>query len=164
MSNAEQQILAAECRALSWYLIRRPPGPYVTDKYCSAHLDGNILHSPDCDAFDSLLIRLARQHRFLIKMVDLYTALFFKRALLRRKLVLLLAILESAPTTYAYFDAPDALTRFGFCLRTLRRGVVLAGMLLVSLVTLAPLHIGLRTRAGHDVSKVRNREHAPPVQ
>jgi hypothetical protein len=162
MHSSERDVLAAECRSFSLYLMNQLPDAYVVEKYCTAHAAGNILDSPHCNAFDAALVRLAPRNRFFTRLIDLYTSLFFKRALVRRKLVLLLAILESAAPSYAYFDSTDGLGPFAFCWMALRRGFVFLVVLMLSLVSLLPLHLGLRARGEHGVRGARSNGRPAP--
>jgi nucleoside-diphosphate-sugar epimerase len=148
---AGQDVLAAECRTFTAYLTGQEPDPYVVAKYCQAHAAGNILHGGVSDAFDGLLLRLARRNRIGIGMVDLYTALFFKHALVRRKLVLLLAILESSPATFAYFDSTDSENTLTLGAMAVQRGLAGAGLLLLAAVFILPAHLRLRATGRHGV-------------
>ena len=162
MDSTERDALAAECRTFSLYLMNHTPGPYVVEKYCAAHAAGNILHTTEHDALDPALMRLARRNGVLLRAVDLYTSLFFKHALVRKKLVLLLAILESTADTHPYFDSTDALGTVGFCVQAVRRGVVCGALLLVSLVAILPVHFGLRASGERAVRRARsNGRYAP---
>jgi hypothetical protein len=156
MLSAERDLLAAECRTFSTYLIGREPAAYVIEKYCQAHAAGNILHIPKHDALDAILVRVAARRHFFTRVVDLYTSLFFKHALVRKKLVLLLAILESASATHAYFDVPDPVSRLELGWLIVQRGLVSGAALLVSLVSILPLHLGLRARNESGLRGVRD--------
>ena len=144
MSNAEIETLSAECRMFAAYLINQVPSPYIIEKYRDAHAAGNIFYRAERNTLDNVLLRLAMSNRLFLKLVDLYTSLFFKRALVRKKLVLLLAILESASPTNSYFDMHDPLGKVRFSMMAVHRGIVVALALLLSLVSILPLHLGLR--------------------
>lgn len=161
MHSAERDTLAAECRTFSAYLIGQDPGPYVVEKYRAAHGAGNILYIRERDALDTLLVRLASRNHFFTRLIDLYTSLFFKHALVRKKLVLLLAILESAPATHAYFDSTDSLSTLRFGAMTLQRGLVSGVLLLLSLVSILPLHLVLRAKGANGMRVRDNGRHAP---
>lgn len=161
MDSCERDVLAAECRTFSVYLTNQVPSPYVVSKYCEAHSAGNIFYSPERDALDAALVSLASRNRILTRMVDVYTSVFFKRALMRKKLVLLLAISESAPATHAYFDATDALGTLGFCWKIAQHGLVCGAVLMLSLVCILPLHLVLRATADLGLRVRNNGRHAP---
>jgi len=156
MLSSERDALVAECHTFSRYLTNQAPSAYIVEKYCEAHAAGNILHDTGHDALDAVLVRLARRNGVFIRVVDLYTSLFFKHALVRKKLVLLLAILESAAATHPYFDSTDGLGTFAFCMRTVQRGVICGALLLVALVAILPLHLGLRARGERGLPRARN--------
>ena len=84
-----------ECQVFCEYLLSCAPQSYAVRKYVDAHEV-----SPKFSAgnrFDDLLLRVARVHPVLTKLADSYARLFVPNALLRKKLILLLAILETSP-------------------------------------------------------------------
>lgn len=94
MHNEEQ--LHKECEKLSLYLTGMRPDNYVSEKYMHAHISDNITIAGDQPSvFDRFMISVATINPFLASLVDNYTKVFFKKALIRKKMVLLLAILES---------------------------------------------------------------------
>jgi nucleoside-diphosphate-sugar epimerase len=96
--------LDAECDVFTRHLIGRTPDAYVRAKYLEAHTALPAL-SPR-DAFDSFLVSFARRGRLFAKVAGAHAALLAPAALLRKKMVLLLAILETCPPTHRMIDAP----------------------------------------------------------
>ncbi len=82
-----------ECRVFTRYLAGCAPSTYVTRKYVEAH------HLPaysNGNRFDHYLLRVATRSARLTRTADSYARFFCSNALLRRKLILLLAILETS--------------------------------------------------------------------
>jgi|GEM_PF-852457 hypothetical protein len=149
MSNEQtlSQVLDLECNTLTHYLIQRAPTPYILAKYREAHQVSPKLARLGAAPFDRFLVELSRKNIALTKLVDAYTALFFRNAAVRKKMVLLLAILESCAPTYPIFDQPDANGRAAFLLCFVRQGIVFALSLMVAAILLLPLHLGFELGA-----------------
>ncbi len=131
--------LERECRALASYLIGRLPEPYVIEKYAEAHRRAAPYTSGD--RFGRTLTRIARTHPALAKPADSYARLFAPRSLLRKKLVLLLAILETSAPSYRLIDEADAVPRPLLLLRIVGRGAASLLSLLAGVLVLLPLHL-----------------------
>lgn len=137
-----------ECEVLTRYLVGHQPGPYVVEKYVEAH---RITDSySDAGGFGRMLTRIARTHPSLARSADAYARLFAPRSLLRRKLVLLLAILETSAPTYALLDRVDAVSKPRLVLRLAARttGSVLA--LLAGTLLLLPMQLVFGLLGGED--------------
>jgi nucleoside-diphosphate-sugar epimerase len=130
--------LARECATFTAHVVGGAPTPAVVDAYVRAHTV-----SPRFDpetAFDRRLVAFARRHRAAARFADQYARLAAPTSLLRRKLVLLLAILETTPPHYRAIDAPLAGGRLGTVAALAGRGVAAAAAAIVAVVVLAPLH------------------------
>src|SRR5512136_1723937 len=102
-------MLADECNVFCGYLINQKPNNYVLTKYCQAHRLGGRYKGDNARTFDRMLTQIAGVNPFLTGLADSYARFFCKSATLRKKLVLLLAILESCGPTCRCFDMPDPL-------------------------------------------------------
>jgi hypothetical protein len=149
MSNEQTaaRLLDLECKTLTHYLIKRAPTPYILAKYREAHQVSPKLARLGTKPFDNLLVELSRKNIALTKLVDSYTAVFFRNAAVRKKMVLLLAILESCAPTYPIFDQPDANGRAAFLFCFVRHGIVFALSLIVAALLFLPLHLGFELSA-----------------
>jgi hypothetical protein len=134
-------VLDRECLVFARYLTGRQPSAYAMTKYRDAHHRDARLGAGTAPRFDRLLVSLARAHGLGAWLVDAYTAVFFKPAIVRKKWVLLVAILESAAPTAEFFDVPETGGRLALLGRLAWRGVMFGAGLLVSLVLLLPLHL-----------------------
>ena len=98
--------LARECDVFCRYLVDQRPSDYVRKKYRMAHELGDL--GPPRLGFDSLLLRIARSSRWATLLVDTYSVLLARNSSVRRRLVLLLAILESCSPSCDFFDATES--------------------------------------------------------
>jgi len=130
--------LARECRALTVHLTGHGPPPYVVDKYRDAH--ARLARLQSGSAFDRILVNIAVYHPLLARLADSYTAVFARGALVRRKWVLLLALLETTGSTASHFDQPDYPSLARLALSALRMAAGYTAFLALSIVTMLPLH------------------------
>ncbi|WHZ24622.1 MAG: hypothetical protein OJF47_003734 [Nitrospira sp.] len=138
---ALQPDLNRECELFSEYLIDLRPSDYVLRKYQEAHHLGHPSVGRSVQRFDHILMRLALRHVFSLRLADTYSGLFYKEALLRRKLVLLLAILECSPDAFDRLDRPDLHAQSTLYRRLVIKGVTLVATALLAVLLLAPIHV-----------------------
>jgi hypothetical protein len=131
--------LDRECTAFATYLTGRGPSDYVKENYRLAHERGEMATLSEPGAFERALVRLALLP-VAARVVDVYTALFMKRALVRKKLVLVLAILECSAPSYDYFERPDRGGLVGSVARLALRSLASAAALAVGALVLGPAH------------------------
>lgn len=136
-----KRVLDRECLAFSVYLIRQRPNEYVLAKYRDAHDASGIVELNEKSFLDRFLIGVAAVHPIGAKLVDAYTAVFYKRSAVRRKWILLLAILESCAPTFKYFDLPDGGGRFSMAARLLWQGLGFILAFSLSVILFAPAHL-----------------------
>lgn len=128
-----------ECNVFCYYLINQKPSKYVLEKYQDAHRVGSINRNIDSN-FDKLLISIAKIS-FFTKLVDVYTSIFFKGAVFRKKLILLLAILESCAPTCYYLDSVTISGKAMLFVRIFQKVLLSMFSLLLSIIILMPLHV-----------------------
>lgn len=130
--------LSRECLVFSYYLIGEKPNEYIIEKYQHGHRSRSFVpKSP----LDKILTKLAGLHPVFTRLSDVYSSNFYKGSILRQKLVLLLAILESSAPTYKYFDIDRVSSKPNFFARLVWVGVTFILMLFISAVLLVPLQI-----------------------
>jgi len=95
--------LDAECRVFTRHLLGCDPDEYVVGQYRNAHAVVPALAA--LGRFDSTLIAFARFSPLCAHIADSYAGLFQREATLRKKLVMLLAILETRPPFHQAIDA-----------------------------------------------------------
>jgi hypothetical protein len=125
--------LQRECDVFCRYLVGTPASAYVMAKY-------RDFHSRDpfqLDRFERFLVRVAACGPLFARFADTYASRFARRAILRRKLVFLLAVLESAPPSADYIDTVDESV---VLLRMAGATAVYLTLLVAGAVLLAPAH------------------------
>lgn len=137
--------LGGECRVFSRYLARQEPTPYVLRSYQRlCQLDP--LSAAPLPLIDRSMLTVARWGVLPARSADAYARMFRPYGPLRRRLILLLAILENSPPG----DAPLQRASEGSRTRIVAGVVVslLAGAacLLAGTLLLGPLHLVGKTR------------------
>lgn len=140
--------LVGECARLCTYLVGSEPDAYVTRKYVEAHerLHPRLGGAAGPDA----MVALARRGAHAAGLVDAYTRVFRRESLFRRKLILLVAILECAPSTAARFEAaaPSSPVRVVARLLPSMTGFLLRLLISLPVVGSVDLLSRLRSRSG----------------
>lgn len=97
-------ILERECAVFTRFLTGLDPSGYVRTRYVAAHAVRP--HFAETTPRETRLVALAAAGRFWCRLADAYAALFEPQGLLRRKLVMLLAVLETCPPYFEVLDRP----------------------------------------------------------
>jgi hypothetical protein len=139
-SSLEPHVLDRECNVLSEYLTGRNPSDYVLNKYREASARSNLFPDSGKNPFDQFLLNISALHPIAAKLVDAYTSVFFKPSIVRKKCILLLAILESCPIGDEYFDVPESGSKIMLFIKMLWKAEGFFIALTVSIVLLMPLH------------------------
>jgi hypothetical protein len=140
--------LQDECAVFTHYLVGEWPNQYVVGKYREAHAVSHIFENVDPSSFDGFLLNMATNHPFGTRLVDAYTAVFSKSSIFRKKMILLMAILESCAPTYLQFDRPDPTPSLVLVVRLLQRGCAFGLSFFLSTVFLLPIHVGFSVVPG----------------
>jgi nucleoside-diphosphate-sugar epimerase len=136
-----------ECNVFTSYLVSQQPTDYVYKQYEMAVLARNLANDDEFAAFDGKTLRLARRNVFFTRVADAYCAIFHRHGVLRRKLILLLAILEHAAPTAARFDRPKNRGYVGIASNLLILSMSFGLSLLAAIFLLLPFHIYWRSHA-----------------
>lgn len=139
MTPTNHQPLVHECGVFTRYLVSSMPSPYVVEKYLHAH-EKSSAYLPS-DFFDRALVRFASQGPRRTRLADSYACLLARKSALRKKLVLLSAILESCAPSHEIFDFVDADPRPILLARLAGTGVLFLAHLLTGLVLFGPLQL-----------------------
>ena len=134
--NAPQ--LERECRVFTRHLIGSDPGDYVTARYVDAHRvrPGFAPHS----RLDLFLCSFAGASPVTARLADAWAAVFAPGSTLRRKLVLLLAMLESSAPHYRRLEEVSGGRGVAF-VGLIGHGLLAGATLLVSLLIFVPARI-----------------------
>lgn len=129
----------AECRTFVRYLLDASADSYTLATYRDA-----VARMPALaprSAFDDLLLARARHGGLWTRLADAYASLLARDSALRRRLVMVLAILETRAPFHQHIDAPDGAPGAALWLRTTAR-VARAGLSLAAgLVVFVPLRL-----------------------
>ena len=132
--------LARECAILCRLLTGGEPDARIVEAYIRGHAHASL--SAEADGLDRLLLSAARRGVTRARWADAYAAVFQRRGLLRRKLVLLYALLETNPPSHLLFErAPRTRTRALWGLA--RAGTVSVARLLAGVIWFGPRHLTL---------------------
>lgn len=140
--------LDRECTIFCRYLIGQKPNEYVKKKYRAAHQASSLRNSSECRA-DAFLVKVAGIGPWSTKIIDAYTRVFRPFSLVRKKLILLLALLESSAPAHGYLDRVDEGPNPVLFLRFVFRCMVFGLVLMVGVLVIFPAELILRGSAKH---------------
>lgn len=139
MRPAEDLQLQHECEAFFRYLCGPELEPYVLTKYCEAHR--KVAAYTPSGGFDQFLVEFAARGPVSTRMADSYARFFAPRSTLRRKLILLLAIMESSSMASKFLDTVDTQNKFLLSGKFLARGFASAVSLAAGTLLLFPCRL-----------------------
>ena len=135
----DRLILTRESLVFVSYLTGRKPSDYVLKQYVQAHRCGAL--DSGNTRFEQLLIAVARQHRFLARVADAYARFFASRSALRKKLVLLLAVLETSAPSYVWLDDVPSVTQAGTLAAVVGHGMIGVVCLVLGFIIFTPMRL-----------------------
>lgn len=94
--------LERECQSYTRYLIGQPASPYVIEKYKRFHRERDI--AAGLAGFDGVLLSVSARGPLWARLADSYASRWRKNSIVRRKLVLALALLEVANPSFEKLD------------------------------------------------------------
>jgi hypothetical protein len=104
VSSPDADELRNECRLFTQYLLRQDPDSYVLD--CYVRLQPAALEGASLTALpDAVLLETGKSGLLRLRIADAYARIFRPRCLLRRKLILTFAILESSGRFHSRFTS-----------------------------------------------------------
>jgi hypothetical protein len=140
----QPELLNPECAVFTRYLVNQPVNAYLASQYVQCHQ--SISGMQEKDAFDRSLLAFARRGPRFAQIADAYASRFRKDALLRKKLVLLLGLLEVSPPYFRQIEEPHPAP----LAHLLKLAVAYPAALLAGILLLCPVHLiqALRHRPG----------------
>ena len=143
---ASERELEAECDVFARYLTGSGASDYLKRKYREAHAQAQGALGAPSSAFDRALVAVARRGIWCTRSADAHARLFASGGLLRKKLVLVLALLEcSAP---ARVDVPRSRSGAGFFLRAAWLGTSFALLACLATLFFLPLRLACHILGG----------------
>ncbi len=135
------RILDEECHVFSQYLINQPPNKYILKKYREGHETTNMTRNIKLDPFNKLLTKMVKINPLFLKLADTYSTIFHKNSIIKKKLVLMLAILESCSISFDHFDKADTYSKKVQYLKFFQKGLFFFFTLLFSMIILIPIQL-----------------------
>jgi hypothetical protein len=143
--GARVDALALECRTFTQYLVGADPAADVVAAYHRAHVVTAVAPAgASSRPLDRALLRVARLGPVCTRAADSYAAAFARSTVLRRKLVLLVAILESRGETASTIDSADPGGRAAWMFRVGAQITASALMLALAALVIIPLRLWYR--------------------
>jgi hypothetical protein len=131
--------LERECRNFARYLSGQEPSPYIVEKYLDFHQKIGLPKATG--HFDRFLVSTAARGPFRTRLADSYASVFRRKSILRRKLVVVLALLECAPPTFETLDRVPPGGIAGAVVRLIAGGTGYALALLAGTALFGPVHL-----------------------
>ncbi len=131
--------LERECLIYTQYLIGRMPSPYVVNRYLDFHHKSDAMTSLEFDAFDQFLVSVSARGPFWASMADSYASVFRKDSVIRKKLVLTLALLECVAPSFEALDDVDSRSAMAMPVALAWRAAKYAFLLGSSVVVFTPV-------------------------
>jgi hypothetical protein len=141
MTAPEASGLGAECRTFARCIAAVEAPIEIVRRYEEAHARGVVRGATRATRFDCWLVGIARSGRLGFHLADGHSALWRRTGLFRRKLVLLLALLETAPGVHRQVLSGSATSAGSAVLRLLGHGLAGGLALILGTVLLWPLRI-----------------------
>lgn len=132
------EALRRECGILSHYLINSDVNEYTVDKYIQGHIILNIRINNKL--IDRILIKNAIKSSFSISLADVYSSVFYPHAIIRKKILLLIAILECQALSYGHLDSIDEKSKFRLFVKLGKKAISFLVILTLSIILIGPFH------------------------
>jgi hypothetical protein len=139
VNNNVIDVLNKECTVFCRYLINETSNSYILNKYREGHEANPGLQASTAEPFDRLLVQIASKSPFYTSLVDKFTSIFSRFSIFRKKLVFLLAILESCSPTHRNFDFADGSGRPLLLLKMVRKSILFIFVLMLAILIITPL-------------------------
>lgn len=127
-----------ECEILGRYLVNSDVNAYTKEKYIQGH---KKLCIGTANGFiDRLLMKRATKGLFWVGIADVYSSIICRNALIRKKILLMIAILECQQPSYQILDTVEKKHRYWLYLELVKRALVFSANLILSIILIGPFH------------------------
>jgi hypothetical protein len=133
--------VAAECRTFARYLAGTKPSPYVVESYARLLPNADVSASAGTRLIERSLLSVAHLGTVPLRIADAYARFLLPRSLLRRRLILLLAILENSAESERFLNAGEPGGLFAAGARLAVTMVASGLSIAVGVLVFAPLHL-----------------------
>jgi hypothetical protein len=135
--------LERECHTYTRYLIGGIPSQYVLNRYLDFHHKSDAINGAGFDAFDQFLVGVSSRRPFWTSMADSYASVFRKDSVVRKKLVLMLALLECAAPSFEALDEVEARSAMATSISVAWQAAKYAFLLGSSVVVFTPVRAAM---------------------
>jgi hypothetical protein len=135
---SDRRELELECASFVRYLSGAEPDRHVVETYVAAH-EAGVVEPPGTSSYERAVVRLAR--RGPVRMLDAHSRVFANGNLLRRKLVLALALLETRSPAAESIDTAVPGSNLGLFVRIAGLGALFAARVAVASLLLVPVRV-----------------------
>jgi hypothetical protein len=136
--------LERECCSYTLYLSGNAASPYVIEKYLDFHQ--KFGPQEDVRGVDSFLLSVSARGPFWARLADSYASFWRKDSVLRKKLVLTLALLECSPPVFEMLDRVPGGGLTGAMLRLAMAAMGYGAALVIATALFTPARLWLAAR------------------
>ena len=129
----------SECVTFSRYLMGQVPDQYILRKYEEAFGEDRQLSRVISTRFEKMLLSIAIIHPILTHFIDVYSRFFYVDSVVRKRLVLLLAILETWGPSSARLEVNKYTGKIAFILGLIGYAILSGFMLVLAVIVLYPM-------------------------
>ena len=140
-ASPSPELLRAECRAYARYLVGQQPTEYVLACYERSWHSAAAIPAGGLPLLDRSLLSMARLGSLPARIADGYARVFRPFCSLRRRLILLLAILENSPPSDRPLNSAQTGSGPGIVARMALTLLASSACLVAGIVLLGPLHL-----------------------
>ena len=130
--------LVQECQLYCRYLSGGAASGYLSDKYVDCHRQFPIV--PDSRSIDTVLHRASQSSVFACRLADCYSAVFLRQSTVRRKLIIVLAILECSKN-FGRLDTPTNRPGASAYAKLALVGINYCALVLCAMLLFGPIHL-----------------------
>ena len=135
--------LERECHTYTRYLIGGVPSPYVLNRYLDFHHKSDAMNGAGFDAFDQFLVGVSARGPFWASMADSYASVFRKDSVVRKKLVVTLALLECVAPSFEAIDDVEVRSAMATSISLAWRAAKYAFLVSASIVIFTPVRAAM---------------------
>ncbi len=149
--NSDMSNLARECEVFCRYLTGHSASKFTQEKFSEAHQRDSRYHEES--SFDHILLSVARLGTLAAQCMDSYACIAARSSLLRKKLVLLMAILESSDPKHGFDDQISDTPTASIILKMAGRGILFGLRLVPTALILIPIQFVMSISKGWGASR-----------
>ncbi len=140
-ASAAASVADREGRIFTRFLTQHVATPYVLSSYARLLPSAQVSAAAESRLVERALLSFARRGVLATRIADSYARFFLPRSLLRRRLVLMLAIVENSPLTERPMNSAIVTSPLVVVVKLGVIGVAFALSLLAGVILFAPLHL-----------------------